>query len=142
VLNFSIEIPEWAKFGARRTMLWPFRRHIKPNKLAALGGRYMADALPFLLLDDRDNVLVVTRRISLGDPLKIDGQAIEAEKDFPLAHKLARRLIRAGETVVKYGAPIGVATADIPCGAHVHVHNMKSAYTPTYTLDAEKGDGT
>jgi altronate dehydratase len=60
--------------------------------------------------------------------------------DFPLAHKLARRPIRAGETVLKYGAPIGVATADIPRGAHVHVHNMKSGYTPTYTLDAEKGD--
>jgi altronate dehydratase small subunit len=101
----------------------------------------MADALPFLLLDERDNVLVVTRRITLGDPLKIDGETIGAERDFPLAHKLARRPIRAGETVVKYGAPIGVATIDIPRGAHVHVHNMKSAYTPTYTLDAAKGDG-
>jgi altronate dehydratase len=100
----------------------------------------MTNTLPFLLLDERDNVLVVTRRIVLGDQLNIDGEIIEAMNDFPLAHKLARRPIRAGETVLKYGAPIGVATADIPRGAHVHVHNMKSGYTPTYTLDAEKGD--
>ena len=100
----------------------------------------MTNTLPFLLLDERDNVLVVTRRVVLGDQLNIDGEIIEAMNDFPLAHKLARRPIRAGETVLKYGAPIGVATADIPRGAHVHVHNMKSGYTPTYTLDAEKGD--
>ena len=100
----------------------------------------MTNTLPFLLLDERDNVLVVTRRIVLGDQLNIDGEIIQAMNDFPLAHKLARRPIRAGETVLKYGAPIGVATADIPRGAHVHVHNMKSGYTPTYTLDAEKGD--
>ena len=100
----------------------------------------MTNTLPFLLLDERDNVLVVTRRIVLGDQLNIDGEIIEAMNDFPLAHKLARQPIRAGETVLKYGAPIGVATADIPRGAHVHVHNMKSGYTPTYTLDAEKGD--
>lgn len=100
----------------------------------------MTNTLPFLLLDERDNVLVVTRRIVLGDQLNIDGEIIEAMNDFPLAHKLARRPIRAGETVLKYGAPIGVATVDIPRGAHVHVHNMKSGYTPTYTLDAEKGD--
>ena len=98
----------------------------------------MTSSSPVLLLDDRDNVLVVTRRIAFGDRLSIEGETVEAMQDFPLAHKLARRAIRAGETVLKYGAPIGVATADIPRGAHVHVHNMKSAYTPTYTLDAAK----
>ena len=34
--------------------------------------------------------------------------------------------------------PIGVATADIPLGAHVHVHNVRSAYTATHLVqDAE-----
>ena len=50
------------------------------------------------------------------------------------AHKLAARPIAAGETVLKYNFPIGVATADIPAGAHVHVHNMRSDYTPTYII--------
>ena len=91
-----------------------------------------------LLLDQRDNVLIVRARIAAGDALSIEGQTLTAARDWPLAHKLARRAIRNGETILKYGAPIGVATADIEAGAHVHVHNMCSAYTPTYTLDAEK----
>jgi hypothetical protein len=28
---------------------------------------------------------------------------------------------------MKYGSPIGVATMDIPVGAHVHTHNVSSA---------------
>jgi hypothetical protein len=32
----------------------------------------------------------------------------------------------ADTLVVKYGEPIGSATAAIPAGAHVHVHNLRS----------------
>ena len=39
-------------------------------------------------------------------------------------HKYALRLIKAGENVIKYGMPIGYATADIAVGEHVHVHNV------------------
>ena len=39
-------------------------------------------------------------------------------------HKYARRAIRRGENVVKYGMPIGHATRDIRPGEHVHVHNL------------------
>ena len=42
-------------------------------------------------------------------------------------HKVAVRSITAGAKVRKYGFPFGIATADIPAGAHVHVHNVKSA---------------
>ena len=46
--------------------------------------------------------------------------------------------IAAGEKVLKYGAPIGTATAAIAAGEHVHVHNIESDYTPTYHLDAAR----
>jgi hypothetical protein len=36
--------------------------------------------------------------------------------------------------VLKYGVSIGSATADISLGEHVHLHNIKSDYTPTYAL--------
>ena len=91
-----------------------------------------------ILLDPRDNVLVVRQRIRAGDLLSVDGVATVASRDIPLAHKLARRAIAPGETVLKYGAPIGSATAPIGVGEHVHVHNIKSEYTPTYTLDDRK----
>lgn len=52
-----------------------------------------------------------------------------------LGHKIASRDIAAGEKIVKYGAPIGSATTAIPAGEHVHLHNMKSDYLPTFTLE-------
>ena len=41
-------------------------------------------------------------------------------------HKLAAEDIKNGEQVIKYGYPIGVATADIKKGEWVHTHNLKS----------------
>ena len=39
-------------------------------------------------------------------------------------HKYALRDIKEGENVIKYGMPIGHATAFIPAGEHVHTHNV------------------
>ena len=41
-------------------------------------------------------------------------------------HKYALRDIKKGENIIKYGNPIGHATEDIPAGAHVHTHNVKT----------------
>ena len=41
-------------------------------------------------------------------------------------HKYAARDIAAGENIIKYGQPIGHATADIKKGEHVHTHNVKT----------------
>lgn len=47
--------------------------------------------------------------------------------DVPAGHKLALRDIKAGEKIVKYGFPIGVATKDIAKGEWVHIHNVRTA---------------
>ena len=91
-----------------------------------------------ILLDPRDTVLVARRRLRAGDTLAVGGTTVTLASDLPLGHKVARTAMAPGDTVVKYGAPIGVATVAIAPGAHVHVHNVVSAYTPTYTLDAHK----
>lgn len=41
-------------------------------------------------------------------------------------HKYALRDIKCGENIIKYGWPIGHATADIKRGDHVHTHNLKT----------------
>ena len=87
-----------------------------------------------LLLDARDSVLVVISRIRAGERFLLDGATLTAAEDLPLGHKVARRAIAAGDKVLKYGAPIGTATSAIPAGAHAHVHNIRSDYTPTYHL--------
>ena len=48
------------------------------------------------------------------------------EVDLRDGHKYARCDIAKGENIIKYGNPIGHATADIPKGEHVHTHNMKT----------------
>ncbi len=46
-------------------------------------------------------------------------------------HKYAIRNIKKGEKIIKYGFPIGIATADIDKDGHVHSHNLKTALTET-----------
>jgi hypothetical protein len=91
---------------------------------------------PFLIrLAAADNILIIARSLAQGEAVIIDGQSFALPKALGLGHKLAARPIRAGEKIYKYGAPIGSATADIGQGEHVHLHNMKSDYMPTFTLD-------
>ena len=49
------------------------------------------------------------------------------QENIPAGHKIALAPIAAGEKVVKYGNPIGVATKDIGAGEWVHSHNLKTA---------------
>lgn len=107
---------------------------------AVLEGRAEDTDGRLLLLDPSDNVLVVRARIPAAETIRVGGVSVPVPADLPLGHKIARRPIAAGEKIVKYGAPIGTATAAIDLGVHVHVHNVKSDYTPTYhLLGAEAG---
>lgn len=85
-----------------------------------------------LVLSPDDNVCIACRDLAAGSQLSVDGEALTLERDVPTGHKVARRAIRAGEKVVKYGAPIGSARADIARGAYVHTHNLGSDYIPTW----------
>lgn len=53
---------------------------------------------------------------------KLDNVRVDLEN----GHKYALRDIRCGENVIKYGNPIGRATADIKCGEWVHTHNTST----------------
>ncbi len=77
-----------------------------------------------LQIHPSDNVAVVL----------VDGDPVA-----PRGHKIALRSIAAGEQVIKYGFPIGIATAAIAEGEWVHSHNLRTGlgedleyvYTPT-----------
>ena len=53
---------------------------------------------------------------------KFDNVEINLEN----GHKYALCDIKKGENVIKYGSPIGHATADIKKGEHIHTHNLKT----------------
>lgn len=82
-----------------------------------------------------DNVLVLTRSFEAGDSIEIGDIRRRVPTPIGLGHKIAARAISPGEKILKYGAPIGSATAPIEAGEHIHLHNMKSDYLPTFTLD-------
>ena len=88
-----------------------------------------------VLLSPGDNIVVLARSLSSGESLEVGGVSRLLDVPLGLGHKLAARPIRSGEKILKYGVPIGSATCDIDAGDHVHLHNMKSDYLPTYTLD-------
>jgi len=88
-----------------------------------------------LMLDPADNVLVAIQTLEAGETVTVAGRIVNIPARLALGHKLAARAIRAGEQILKYRAPIGSATRDIAPGEHVHLHNMRSDYIPTYTLE-------
>lgn len=91
-----------------------------------------------ILLSPGDNVVVLARSVPAGATVLIEGREFRITEALGLGHKLAASAIRAGESVIKYGAPIGSATHSIEPGEHVHLHNMKSDYLPTFTLGDER----
>jgi hypothetical protein len=88
-------------------------------------------------LSTEDNVVVAAGALVAGALVAIDGRQLVLRQAIATGHKIAVRPIAAGEKVFKYGAPIGSATRAIEPGEHVHTHNLRSDYLPTYTL--EKG---
>ena len=79
-----------------------------------------------LVISERDNVATALEAIDAGREIRAGSFTVVAVEAIPRGHKLAVRAIGAGEPVVKYGSPIGTASADIAAGAHVHTHNVAS----------------
>lgn len=77
-------------------------------------------------INPEDNVAVAIAPISRGDTVQVEDLTVTALEDIPQGHKVALRAIEEGGMVVKYGYPIGHATAKIAAGAWVHTHNMKT----------------
>ncbi len=84
-----------------------------------------------------DNVLIVVAPVLIGDRDTIEGREITFQQNIPIGHKVAVRDMKPGEKIYKCGVPIGSAKELIPAGGHIHLHNLKSDYLATYTLDKD-----
>jgi len=72
----------------------------------------------------------------------LEGDSLTLVNDIDVGHKLARRNIKQGEKIIKYGASIGSAKADIQRGEHVHIHNLKSDYISSHVRSGRVSDVT
>lgn len=52
---------------------------------------------------------------------------IQVNQDIPYGHKIAVTQILPGQSILKYGEAIGIASQVIAVGDHVHIHNLDSA---------------
>lgn len=82
-----------------------------------------------IVLNSSDNVATLIDDASAGAKVKLAGESSEQIKilaDIPYGHKCAVVPISCGDNILKYGQVIGRATADIPVGDHVHIHNVEA----------------
>lgn len=107
-LRFSTPVPDGSPVGPGTT----------PAGAAAF-------VVPLVAFAGADDVGLVPGDVDRGTPMRVDAVEFRALDDIPAGHKVAVRPIAAGEPVHKYGEVIGIASCDVPVGAHVHVHNMR-----------------
>lgn len=74
-----------------------------------------------------DTVIVALRDIAAGETVEAGGAAITANAAIRSGHKIALRNHAPGDPVIRYGERIGLASAPISAGDHVHSHNLKTA---------------
>jgi altronate hydrolase len=90
-----------------------------------------------LRLHGRDNVVIATSALAQGAVIETEGAPIVLLQAIAPGHKIAIRAVGVGDPVRRYGQVIGVASAPIQAGEHVHVHNLR---LPDPTRDREALD--
>ncbi len=85
-----------------------------------------------LKVNDKDNVATIfatgvedNNKIEIRDK-KGNSLDVNVIGDVPYGHKIAVTDIKTGDSIIKYGQQIGVASKDIKFGEYVHVHNLDS----------------
>src|SRR3989441_1247901 len=77
-----------------------------------------------VVLRPEDDVAIAKKELAAGIILEDGPTSIVVRGDIKAGHKIARRAVRAGDPVRRYGQIIGFASRDIAVGDHVHTHNL------------------
>ena len=96
-------------------------------------------------IDASDNVATLLADAAPG-PLIVVGESglqITTLEPINLGHKVALHDIAQGESIIKFGIPIGHASKNIRTGQWVHLHNCASGFDDrSQTLDIHSGAAT
>jgi arabinonate dehydratase len=79
-----------------------------------------------ILLHPTDSVYVAARDLSAGAMVDLLDGHLQVLDDVLQGHKIARTAIQPGESILKWGQPIGVATRPIEPGRWLHSQNMEA----------------
>ena len=80
----------------------------------------------FIQIHQQDNVAVALTDLSQNEAVLVSGQSILLRQPVVRGHKFALQALATGETVVKYGLPIGHATQPVAPGEIIHSHNART----------------
>lgn len=95
-----------------------------PGRVAPEPRAGASGAPAVLRIHPDDTVAVAVRPLAAGERIVVGDVAIVVAAAVEAGHKLALVPHEEGAPVVKYGFPIGRATAAIEAGAWVHSHNL------------------
>ena len=96
----------------------------------------MSQTPPALRIHAKDTVAVALRALHAGEAVTIEGERHVLAEPIAPGHKFALIAHQPGDTLRKYGQPIGRASAPIAPGAHVHTHNCATALAGELTYAA------
>lgn len=83
--------------------------------------------ISYIQINPKDNVAVALEDLTAGTEIRLNGRTVTLTEDIPSGHKLALQAFNAGDRVIKYGFPIGMALKAIPAGGWVNEHNIHTA---------------
>nr|WP_318384299.1 altronate dehydratase family protein [uncultured Enterobacter sp.] len=103
--------------------------------------------MQYIKIHSLDNVAVALADLAEGTEVTVDNQTVRLRQAVGRGHKFALRTLHQGENVVKYGLPIGHATAEIAEGEYIHSHNARTnlsdldeySYQPDFQADVAQG---
>lgn len=79
-----------------------------------------------------DTVGIVIYPVNAGSEIAVKDIATDEKlcltvrENIPIFHKIALSDMTEGQDAIEYGQIIGRATADIPAGSYVHIHNIRT----------------
>ncbi|WP_312275179.1 UxaA family hydrolase, partial [Pseudescherichia sp.] len=82
--------------------------------------------MQYIKIHSLDNVAVALADLAEGAEISVDNHTVQLRQPVGRGHKFALQPIPQGQNVVKYGLPIGHATADIAAGEYIHSHNART----------------
>lgn len=80
----------------------------------------------YLRINSADNVAVAIIDLKAGETITLDQTLFQLRQDIPAGHKISLQDFEEGENIIKYGYPIGHATAAIKQGDWVNDTNIKT----------------
>lgn len=83
--------------------------------------------ISYIQINPKDNVAVALEDLTAGTEIRLNGRTVTLTEDIPSGHKLALQAFNAGDRIIKYGFPIGMALKTIPAGSWVNEHNIHTA---------------